>query len=87
MIKKKNDKAHFLKIDIDLFIEVKERRKTFEIRRDDIGFQVGDTLIIYPYDRVLNERVGDDECRRIVTHILPGGQHGVEHGFVILSIN
>ena len=36
---------HTLKIETEFFKAVKERRKTFEIRKNDRNFQVGDILI------------------------------------------
>ncbi|HBD0694848.1 TPA: DUF3850 domain-containing protein, partial [Enterococcus faecalis] len=37
---------HTLKIETEFFKAVKERRKTFEIRKNDRNFQVGDILIL-----------------------------------------
>lgn len=77
---------HELKISLDLFDELRRGNKTAEIRKDDRGFAVGDGLIIYPYDPVQNKRIGDAECWRTVTHIVRGGQYGIESGYVLLSM-
>ncbi|AYV11533.1 MULTISPECIES: DUF3850 domain-containing protein [Shewanella] len=78
---------HHLKIDPELFDAVRRRDKTAEIRRDDRGFNIGDVLIIYPFDRESGQRVGTDECHRVVTHKVDGGQFGIEAGYCLLSMN
>ncbi|MDW5418109.1 DUF3850 domain-containing protein [Iodobacter sp. CM08] len=78
--------THELKIHPELFAEILLGNKTAEIRKDDRGFQLGDTLIIYPYDPECNERIGNDDCYRKVTHIVRGGQFGIEPGYVLLSM-
>lgn len=78
--------THELKIHPALFDAVMRGEKTAEIRRNDRRFQLGDRLVIYPFDPVANERVGDDECWRVVTHIVQGGQYGIESGYVLLSM-
>ncbi|BDM64559.1 hypothetical protein NFHSH190041_20110 [Shewanella sp. NFH-SH190041] len=78
---------HHLKIDPELYNAVRNRTKTAEIRRDDRNYKVGDLLIIYPFDRQSGCRIGDDECRRVVTHKVDGGQFGIEPGYCLLSMN
>lgn len=79
-------KTHLLKIDPELFGLVEDGLKTAEIRWNDRDFQVGDLLEIYPYDREKQQRVGQRTCMRKVTHILHGGNWGIEKGYVVLSM-
>ena len=79
-------KYHKLKINPDLFIEVREGRKTAEVRRDDRNYQVGDMLHIYPFDSVKKVRTSPDFCCREVTHKVDGGQFGIEKGYCLLSM-
>jgi hypothetical protein len=58
--------------------------KTFEVRRDDRGFQVGDTLILEEYDRT--RKYSGRYLTRKVTHLLRGGEFGIEEGHVVMSI-
>jgi hypothetical protein len=69
--------------------------KTFEVRRDDRGFQKGDTLILREflrnppgltqYERECNQYTGRSlRCK--VLWVLTGGQFGVEPGYVVMAI-
>ena len=59
--------------------------KSFEVRKADRDFKVGDLLHLVEWDP-------DKECYtgpsaiRSVTYILPGGQFGIEAGYVVLGI-
>lgn len=85
---------HDLKTDPEVFDAVARGEKTFEIRKDDRGFQVGDTLILrrtrYTGKQMHFgdplEYTGEKEVRR-VTHLLRGPLYGLAEGWVILSIS
>lgn len=68
--------------------------KTFEVRRDDRGFQKGDIVVLqrtqdeYPHHRVeygIDGKV-KSEIRRRITYILTGGQFGIEPGWVVMQL-
>ena len=42
-------KAHNLKLDTEYFDDVKSGKKSFEIRKDDRGYEVGDLLLLRRY--------------------------------------
>lgn len=73
---------HRLKIMPEFFQPVSDGRKTFELRRDDRGFAVGDTLI-------LSEWNGSDytgrEYRCVIDYILKD-YIGLNPGYAILGI-
>jgi hypothetical protein len=87
-------RTHELKTDPDVFQALTEGEKTYEIRRDDRGFQVGDILILreteYSGEQMFAgaplEYTGRHAVRR-VTHALRGPQYGLSEGWVILSVN
>lgn len=66
--------------------------KTFEVRRDDRGFQRGDVLVLqkyeigYGYHTEDGSRFKVKELRRRVTWILTGGQFGIEAGHVVMGL-
>lgn len=69
--------------------------KTFEIRKDDRGYQKGDTLILHRFTPEELEQLeagtlwnlrAVPKHRVKVTYILTGGQHGLEAGHVILAL-
>ena len=58
--------------------------KTFEVRRDDRGFKIGDILRLKEYmpsETKYTGRHTDVE----VTYILTGGQFGIERGYVVMG--
>jgi hypothetical protein len=78
-------KAHHLKTWPEHFQEVKAGRKTFEARKNDRDFQVGDVLILHEYTPENDEFTGDILFRQ-VPHMLAGPSFGIEEGYVVLSM-
>ena len=76
---------HTLKTWPEFFKAVWDGYKTFEIRRNDRNFQVGDILRLLEYYPDRNEFSGKTIDSK-VTYVLQGGQFGVEKGYVILGI-
>ena len=89
-------KTHELKTDPEVFNDVFESCKSFEIRRNDRKFQVGDTLCLRETE-FTGEQMRSDalkypleytgrETTREVTYILRGPIYGLQDGWVIMSI-
>lgn len=78
-------KVHDLKTWPIVFDAVATRAKTFEIRKDDRGYQVGDILLLREWDPETEEYSGR-KVRALVTYLLPGGRFGIQQGFVCMSI-
>src|SRR2546430_307176 len=55
---------HELKADPDYFERLADGTKTFDIRRDDRGYQAGDALVIRPYDPKTDHDCTDATCFR-----------------------
>lgn len=82
-------KRHELKLLTEYFYDVERGIKTFELRRDDRDFKVGDTLILKEYCQSGIFREAHYTGREIVktiVYILHGGKYGLKEGFVILGI-
>lgn len=90
-------RTHELKTWPSFFAAVRDGSKTFEVRRNDRDFVVGDVLRLCEWDpcadrvacSVLVRGVGDytgltHEMR--VTYVLRGGEFGIEAGFCVLGI-
>ena len=90
---------HVLKCWPVYFDAVKRGEKTFEIRKDDRGFQKGDILVLqrtredslYEADWAWTPSYGETprpkhEMRVRVLWVLTGGQFGLEPGYVCMSI-
>ena len=83
------NKTHELKILPEYFSAVLDGRKTFEIRKNDRGFEVGDTLILKEWNPTYRMPTGREQhCE--ITYILEGNketvQYGLKEGFCIMSI-
>lgn len=74
---------HLLKILPEHFQAVSTWKKTVELRRDDRGFQVGDTLHLMEWHPETGHT--GRECRRTVTHIDRGMEY-LAPGIVGLSL-
>lgn len=85
---------HELKTWRSVFGDVLDGSKTFELRKDDRGFAVGDTLVLREWD-MHEERYTGRQCERRVTYILRGkgdghadrgSGFGLPSGMVIMSL-
>jgi hypothetical protein len=85
---------HTLKCWPVYFDAIKRGEKTFEIRKDDRGFQKGDVLVLqrtrtdrlFQVDTKFRTGTAMHEIRAHVLWILTGGQFGLEPGYVCMSI-
>lgn len=88
---------HELKTWPELFDDVLCGVKCFDVRPDDRRFRVGDELVLHEWDPhsvtvdldTQVERTGrytGRKCRRRVGYVLPGGQHGIAEGYVVLGL-
>lgn len=84
-------KIHELKTDKHPFSDAWDGAKSFEIREDDRGFQVGDTLLLRETYNSAEEMVKGApldytgrELRLIVTHKLTG--YGLLDGWCCMSV-
>ncbi len=84
-IKALPQQTHDLKTWTAVFDSLLTRAKSFEVRRDDRDFAVGDLLLLREWDNDAGEYTGRS-MRALVTYLLPGGQFGIEAGYVCMSI-
>ncbi|MDP2218500.1 MAG: ASCH/PUA domain-containing protein [Methanolobus sp.] len=75
-------KTHELKILAEFFEPVRNGEKTFELRKDDRAFRVGDVLILREWDPRTKEYTGR-ELRKHVTYLLGG--IGLEPNYVCMA--
>lgn len=80
--------THELKVWPPYFAVLLNGSKTFELRKNDRRFAVGDVLRLREYDPVPNTYTGRQVERR-VTYVLAGLEaavFGLQPGFVILAL-
>lgn len=85
IIDQPRDKIHVLKTWPKYFQSIKHGFKTFEIRRDDRNFQLGDYLELKEWNPDEEKYTGDKLLKR-VNYIMWGPIFGLEKGFVIMGI-
>ena len=73
-------KSHDLKIKPCFFLDVISGKKTFEIRYNDRGYEVGDNLILREFDEGYTGFVAAVEVTSILKEF-----EGLKPGFVIMS--
>lgn len=78
-------KYHILKTWPKEFRSLAKGEKTFEVRKNDRGFNVGDILILREWCPKTKKYSGSI-CERQVIHILEGGQFGIEKEYVVMSL-
>ncbi|TDO18153.1 uncharacterized protein DUF3850 [Mycobacterium sp. BK086] len=76
---------HDLKTWPDMFEAIQSKVKTVELRKDDRGFKVGDLLRLAEWSP--ESGYSGRSCLRCVTHLVPGGQFGLEPGYVAMSLS
>ncbi|MGN2371913.1 ASCH/PUA domain-containing protein [Clostridium cagae] len=87
-------KIHELKILPKYFNAVLDGTKTFELRKNDRGFEVGDTLVLKEYLQEISDRYKTtlhaqytgQEVKKEISYILDGGKYGLQEGYVILAL-
>lgn len=75
--------VHNLKILPMYFEEVRLGNKTFELRKNDRPYNIGDTLILKEFD---DNGYTKREVTREITYILRGGNYGLDKDYCILGM-
>ena len=73
---------HKLKTLPEFYQQVVSGNKTFEARKNDRDFKIGDVLHLQEWDGSYTGQ----ECHRLVTYMLTGEEFGIKEGYCILGI-
>ncbi|MGL6186115.1 MAG: DUF3850 domain-containing protein [Clostridium chrysemydis] len=74
---------HELKILPKYFEDVLDEVKTFELRKDDRNFQIGEGILLREFD---GEKYTGRDIGVEIVYKLDGGKYGLEKGYCILGI-
>lgn len=77
--------THVLKTWQEYMHDINTGSKSFELRKDDREFEVGDVLMLMGWDNQFQKYTGD-VIEAKINYILSGGQFGLEKGYVVMSI-
>lgn len=78
---------HPLKTLAPFFDAVADGSKTFELRKNDRNYQVGDTLLLERWcEPGPLQDTKTAPIRKTVTYVLRGGQYGLDREFCILGL-
>ncbi len=80
---------HTLKTVSQFWDAIYRGEKTFEVRKNDRGFQKGDTLILERWEHNQHGALVITWPRRLlsvkITYLLQGGQFGIEPAYCVLG--
>jgi hypothetical protein len=76
---------HELKCWPEFFSAVARKTKPFEVRKADRVYAVGDALVLREWDPATGLYTSQETARRVI-YVLPGGQFGIESGYVVLGL-
>ena len=76
---------HKLKCWPAVFKSMVNGEKTFEYRKNDRDYKLGDTLLLQEYNTDINEYSGKELSVK-VTYIIYGGQFGIPEGYCIMGV-
>jgi hypothetical protein len=70
----------------EYYQEVRKRKKTFEIRKDDSDYEVGDILELHEWNRDSMSYTGHKITREITYILRDAQEYGLMPGYCILAI-
>ena len=76
---------HILKTWPQFFELVRRGDKTFEVRKNDRNYAVGDTLLLHEFDPATDSYSGR-KTDKVVTYVMRGGAFGVAEDHVVMAI-
>lgn len=77
--------THELKTNMEFYPLVIKGIKTFEVRKNDRNFQIGDLLYLKEWDSLNQEYTG--RCVHMeIKYLLSGGQYGIAADHAVLGI-
>ena len=78
--------THCVKCKSHFYDAIKDGSKTFEVRRNDRCYQKGD-FIELSRTVVTGFIENDEKLTRQITYVLPGGDYGIDPGYVVLGLS
>ena len=78
-------KRHELKILPKYFLAIAHNYKTFEIRKNDRNFKVGDVLVLKEYDSETKTYTG--KVQEVTVTFMTDFPEGLKEGYICMSIS
>lgn len=78
--------THELKVHHKFFYPLFSGNKTFEVRKNDRNYKLGDILVLRDYDNI-KEKYLDGYIIARVTYILIGGEYGIDVDYICMSFD
>lgn len=77
--------THALKTWPDFFKQVQDGIKSFELRKNDRDYKLGDQLLLQEYDPKTDKYTGQ-EWKGEITYVFSDEKFGLKKGYVLLGI-
>ncbi|MGL6198711.1 MAG: ASCH/PUA domain-containing protein [Lachnospiraceae bacterium] len=78
-------RAHRIKIPPEYFTLVKARIKNFELRKNDRGYEVGDTLVLCEWNEKGEYFTGNEVTRKVKCMLEDAPGWGLKEGYCIMG--
>lgn len=78
--------THALKTWPEYYQAIENGDKTFEVRKFDRPFRIGETLLLQEFDPEKDKYTGK-ECERVISYILPGtDRFGINPNYCVMGL-
>ncbi|MEQ3500615.1 DUF3850 domain-containing protein [Tenacibaculum sp. SSH1-16] len=77
-------RVHEVKVKQPFYDDLYFKRKSFEVRKNDRDYEVGDILHLKEFSN--QDWQNMQGIFRKVVYLLEGGQYGIENGYVVLGL-
>ena len=77
--------THDLKVWPEFFEALITGDKSFEVRKNDRAFRVGDRLLLHEWDN-RKKKFTDRFVEKTVTYVMLGGHFGIANDYIVMGI-
>lgn len=77
---------HYLKCETEYYQAIEQKKKMFEVRKNDRDFQVGDLIYLKEVMKLTAEETGREQGPFEIIYILHGGIFGINKDYCVMQL-